>query len=298
MNRLIRSSILATVLVVAAPGFALAAHADCTVPTITLVEPATSAIYVEWTSDVTNVNDYTVTLDQSGVTMDEQNVAADATSATFFGVAIGEDYHVTVSANTDEGTFTSLSSDPVAVTDAYIVVDPPVIDTLKLDPSLVSVTLSDDGLSWILSFPAIDQNGERGLYGFVTQDGQSCWAISPADAAPGDSVSCDVALLEDGSTPVVTEAYYQNDWVMYYSMRSATDVPTTIANAGDDNGEQIVPVDAVDPNEPPVPTPYDDVLMTTSGATQSSPNTAVSVGVLLLGALAAIAILRPRRTTP
>jgi len=298
MNRLIRSGLLAAALVVAAPGFAMAAQADCAVPSVTLVQPGTSAVYVEWTSEVANVNDFTVTLDQSGTTIDKQSVSADASSATFFGVALGEDYHVSVSANTDAGTFTSLPSEAVAVTEGYIPVDPPVIPTQELDASTVTVTLSEDGQSWIISIAAIDQQGERALYGFVTADGQTCWAYSPDTAVVGDVVSCDISPLEDGSTPEVTSAYYQKDWVMYSMMRDGGIVTTTIPGIGDDSTDTTVPEGTVDPSETVVPTPYEDFVVTSAPSATSTPNTAVSVGVLLLGALATVILMRPRRVTP
>lgn len=300
MNRLIRSGILAVSLVVAAPGLALAASADCAVPSVSLVQAGTSAVYVEWTSDVANVIDYTVTLDQSGATVDEQSVAPDANTATFFGVALGEDYHVSVSANTDSGTFTSLPSEAVAVTEGYIPVDPPVRTTLKLDVATVSVSGAEDGQSWILSIPAIDQQGERGLYGFVTADGQTCWAYSPATTIAGDVVSCDIALLEDGSTPEVTAAYYENDWVMYSTMRGGDDVTTTVPGSGDggDSTETSIPDGVVDPAVTDVPTPYEDFIATSSAPTTSSPNTAVTITVVLLGVLATVVLMRPRRAKP
>ena len=298
MNRLIRSSVLATALVIAAPGFAVAAQADCSVPSITLAQAGTSAVYVEWASDVPNVNDFTVTLDQSGATIDEQSVSADANSATFFGVELGEDYHVRVSANTDSGTFTSLPSEAISVTDAYIPVDPPVIKTQELDVATVTVTLSEDGQSWILSIPAIDQQGERALYGFVTADGQACWAYSPDTAVEGDVVSCDVALLEDGSTPEVTSAYYQKDWVMYSMMRGGGLVTTTIPGIGDDISETTVPEGTVDPSETVVPTPYEDFVVTSATPVADTPNIVVSVGVLLAGAVAVLILMRPRRVAP
>ena len=298
MNRLMRSSLLATALVVAAPGFATAAQADCSVPSITLVQAGTSAVYVEWTSDVANVNDFTVTLDQSGATIDEQSVSSDASSATFFGVGLGEDYHVHVSANTDSGTFTSLPSEAISITDAYIPIDPPVIKTQELDVTTVTVTLSEDGQSWILSIPAIDQQGERALYGFVTADGQACWAYSPETALEGDVVSCGIAVLEDGSTPEVTSAYYQKDWVMYTMMRDGGLVTTTIPGIGDDTSETTVPEGVVDATETVVPTPYEDFVVTSAAPVAKTPNVVVSVGVLLLGAIAVLVLMRPRRVAP
>lgn len=300
MNRLIRTGILAATLVVGAPGLALAASADCAVPSVTLVQPGTSAIYVEWTSDVANVLDFTVTLDQAGATIDEQSVAPDANAATFFGVAVGEDYKVSVSANTDSGTFTSLPSEAVAVTEGYIPVDPPDRLTQKLDVAAVTVTLAEDGQSWILSIPAIDQQGEGGLYGFVTVDGQNCWAYSPDTAVAGDVVSCDIALLEDGSTPEVTAAYYQHDWVMYSIMRGGDGVTTTIPGMGDggDSTETSVPDGVVDPSVTDVPNPYEDFIATSSAPATSTPNTVVTVIVVALGAVATVVLMRPRRVTP
>lgn len=297
MNRLIRSGLLASILVVAVPGFAIAAEANCSVPSVTLVQPGTSAVYVEWTSDVTDVVDFTVTLEQSGVTIDEQSVAPDANSATFFGVAIGDGYQVSVTANTDAGSFTSKLSDAVSVTDGYVPVDPPAVETQELDPTTVTVTLSEDGQSWILSIAAIDQQGERGLYGFVTADGQTCWAYSPAYASIGDAVSCDISLLEDGSTPEVTAAYYQKDWVMYYTRGGVDGVTTTIPGDGDgtDTTDTTVPTDIVDVTEIDVPTPYQEFV---SSPRASDPNMAVSIGVLVLGAAATLVLMRPRRVAP
>lgn len=299
MNRFIRSGFVAAALVLVAPNFALAAQACETAPVVSLVQPGTSAIYVEWTNDVTDVIDFTVTLDQSGSTVDEQNVSADATAATFFGVAVGEDYHVSVTANTDRGSFTSTPSDAVAVIDEYIPIDPPVIETQKLDVSLVTVTLSEDGQSWILSIGAIDQQGERGLYGFVTADGQTCWAYSPAEAVVGDTVSCDISTLEDGSTPEVTAAYYQQDWVMYYARSGVggiDDVTTTIPGdmGGSEDSSTTVPEGVVETTDV-VPTPYQEFVAAT---TPHEPNTAASIAVLVLGAVAILVLMRPRRVTP
>ena len=298
MNRFIRSGLLTIALVIGTPGFVLAAQADCSVPTIILVQPGTSAVYVEWTSDVPEVNDFTVTLLQTGVMIDEQSVSADANSATFFGVGIGEDYRVKVSANTDSGSFTSLPSDPISVTDGYIPIDPPFVATQELDPTTVSVTLSEDGQSWILSIPAIDQQGERALYGFVTADGQTCWAYSPDTTVAGDVVSCDISLLDDGSTPVVSSAYYQKDWVMYSMMRDGGVVTTTVPGIGDGSTEANQSENSVDPSENVVPTPYVDFVVTSTTPGASTPNGAVSIGVLLLGALSALVVMRPRRLTP
>ncbi|MBU6233457.1 MAG: hypothetical protein KJS64_04330 [Acidobacteria bacterium] len=300
MSRLLRSGLLAVALTVSIPGIALAADCSpCPAPTVTIVEPGVSMIYVEWSSDIADVVDYTVTLSQRDSTVDEQVVSGDVTAATFFGVAEGSDYVVTVTANTATDSYSSLPSESVAVTESYIVVDPPVHVTTKLDPSTVTLTLSEDESTWIVEIPAIDQGGKPGIYGVVTSDGGSCWGFSASDTSEGDLVSCGIEVQDPLSTPEVTAAYYQEDYVMY-ALRDASGVTTTIEGVAGPvecsvtTPDDVATCETISPQD--VPTPYDDVLLTSTTSTPSPlPGTAVSVAVAVLGLLAIGVVMRPRR---
>ena len=305
MLSFMRQGVIAITLVLATPGIAAASGcAPCPSPEVTLVDAGPSMIYVEWSSDVSDVVDFTVSLDQSGVLVDEQTVAGDVTAASFFGVAIGTDYRVSVTANTATDSFASSPSDPVSVTEDYIEIDPPVHITVKIDPSAVTLTLSEDGSTWVASLAAIDQAGRAGIYGISTSDGQSCWAFSASDVVEGDVVSCGIDVADDASMPEVTAAYYQEDYVMYAMRDGSVEPILTAGGEGDTSSVECAALtgestdtmpecSAIDPRT--VPTPFDDVMATSSLVSSSQPGTGVSVAVAVAGLLASMMVMRPRR---
>jgi hypothetical protein len=302
MIHTLRRGLFVAALIVATPGVALAAGCTpCPTPVVTTVEAGASMIYVEWSSDVADVVDFTVVLDQLGRTVDEQTVSADVNAASFFGVAEGSDYSVSVTANTATDAYSSSPSESVSVTESYVFIDPPVRVTTKLDPTTVTLALSEDESTWIVSIPTIDQGGQAGIYGVTTSDGSSCWAFSASDNVEGDVVSCGIEALDPLVAPEVTAAYYEEDYVMY-AMRAGGIATTTLAGTGeslecsvttsDDNVDDCVTIDPRD-----IPTPFDDVVMTSSAGSSTQPGVGVSFAVAALGLIAIVVVMRPRRRT-
>jgi hypothetical protein len=160
-----------------------------------------------------------------------------------------------------------------------------------VDASSATIALSDDGASWVVSFPAVDQQGLDGSYYVTLDNGSACSVFSNSDTAAGDVLSCTIDAAGDtSSTPSVSSiefssatpiAYMFNKGVVMRSADGAGDVTTTtlegVANATDDTS-----------TVEPVATLYSEPVA-------ASPDLKSPIVVALLGLIAAFAVLRPRR---
>lgn len=195
------SSLLIASVVLLVPAVA---QADASAPVITGVSVQNANdIAVTFTNDVADVVSVDVLLfDESGKTVATNSVETTATSDVFTAVAAGSGYTVQVVDHTSGEDVASQPSDSVAI---------PVVDPMPysfgVDPSTATVTLSDDGTGWIISFPSPFNAAENRTFLVTTDAGDTCNAY--LDASSIDNlVSCEVQSADLTQPPVVTSIDY------------------------------------------------------------------------------------------
>ena len=203
----------------------------------------------------------------------------------------GDALSCSVAVDGDTSVTPSVSSADYVTAYPYFVVDPVPPTIIPVDASSASIALSDDGSSWVVSFPAVDQQGLDGSYYVTLDNGTACSVSSNSDTAVGDVLGCTIDAAGDtSSTPTVSSiefssatpiAYMFNKGVVMRSADGAGDVTSTtvegVVNATDDTS-----------TVEPVATLYSEPV-------SASPDLKSPIVVALLGLIAAFAVLRPRR---
>ncbi len=223
----------------------LSNDAAASVDTVTCTN---GVITVSWTSNSPDATGYDVILyDQNGTVVQDDALAASATSDTFRAVADGSGYSVAVVAHTPFGDFTGDSWNFDIVNGSIVTV--PIIDPVPgrapivVDPSTVTVTPIDAGAGgWTISWPELASAPTDGQYVVSDDQGDSCTA-TPTGVA-GTTLSCVLAPRIDGTT-TLTGLTVTFQWYMIEFAASAGSAP----------GNSTTPTTVVTSTHTPFPRP-------------------------------------------
>jgi hypothetical protein len=263
--------------------------------TITSVSGANGDITITWTNDAPDATGIDVILyDQNGNVIEDDVLAADATTDTLSGVVDGDGYNISIVTHTPVGDFTSPSG-TFSLADGSLTwgtVNPggPIVTPVTVDPGVVVVTPIDGGAGgWIVSWPELDSAPTDGYYLVATDQGDSCTA--DATGVAGAALTCTLSPLADGSTTLSGLTVTFQRYLIMYSLAAQSAGATPV-------------VATYHPTDRRAPTPHTTpvrVASGTAGPGGSGEGSLVASGILAAAAATAAGLLsrwRLRRLRP